>query len=82
MSFSRKVRTIAKNPKDYCKKSEDIQPPSFHGKRKYRRKTRVEKIKEEREEERDKFVQFLKKDERRDLQRGGGGGGGGVDKSE
>jgi hypothetical protein len=62
------------NPRQYCgvdgggkhknrRKTNVVKPPSIHGERKYKRKTKVEKEKEERETMRDDFLLFLKKEE-------------------
>lgn len=54
------------NPRQYCGKRTRVaakKPPSIHGERKYKRKTKVEKEKEERETMRDDFLLFLKKEE-------------------
>lgn len=69
------------NPRKYCKEDNSppppsaskkkkntaiIKPPSVHGERKYKRKTKVEREREDREAQRDDFLSFIKKKDEKD----------------
>ncbi len=43
-------------------KANFTQPPSIHGSRKYKRKTKMEKEKEDRVEQQEAFISFLKEE--------------------